>query len=53
MATVRTNGVHIGAVLFLLVAMAFFVYELPYWLGRGMERTPERDRLMQWAGSGP
>jgi hypothetical protein len=47
---VQTNGVHVGVVLFSLTAMAFFIYALLYWLGRGMERTPYRDRLMQWAG---
>jgi hypothetical protein len=46
---VQTNGVHVGVVLFYLAAGAFFIYALLYWLGRGMERNPDRDRMLRWA----
>jgi hypothetical protein len=46
---VQTKGVHVGLLLLYLAAGAFFIYALLYWLGRGMERTPDRDRMLRWA----
>jgi hypothetical protein len=47
---VQTSGVQVGNLLTPLLAIAFYIYALFYWLGRGVDRTPDRDRLMTLAG---